>query len=723
MPPAAADTIRILIATDSHVGYNERDPIRGNDSAQSFDEVMRIAKDRDVDMVLLSGDLFHDNKPSRKALYDVMKSLRQNCYGDKPCELEVLSDTSAEFQMAGGHVNYEDPDINVAIPVFSIHGNHDDPSGEGRLCALDILSIAGLINYYGRAPENDNITISPVLLQKGGTKLALYGLSNVRDERLFRTFRDGKVTFLRPDLQQKEWFNLICVHQNHTGHTETGYLPENFLQDFLDLVIWGHEHECLIDPRINSEMGFSVIQPGSSVATSLCPGEAVPKHCGILSITGRDFTLEKIRLKTVRPFVFKEIVLAEEKEMKNVWKKINNRTQITQFLCRVVDELIEEARRDWLETQDEEEEEEIEVPLPLIRLRVEYSSPEGGKFETENPQRFSNRFVGKVANVNDVIQFHRKKSKTSRRSRVGEDIDISESALLAEYDGDIENIKVENLVKEFMDKATLEILPSNGLGDAVGQFVDKDDRHAVETFVEESLRAYINKMKEFEELNDEKIAEVVAEHKSYLEDMFEKGLVKTKTRNKKIKDKPDNWDSDIDGTWADQPAAQIHDADEDPASNDDDEASDTNNTPRPTTTRGRGRGRARGARATTTTRKPAAPKKTPAAPARGRKKVVEESDEDEMDVDVDDEPRPPPPSRSTRKAPVRKPAPALRGGRQTQLAFAPSQRESQESNALFHRNVVTIPSDDEDIEEDESDGSDEFVPLGSQNVNSRGGRR
>jgi len=90
---------------------------------------MRIAKDHDVDMVLLSGDLFHDNKPSRKALYEVMKSLRQNCYGDKPCELEILSDTSAEFQMAGGHANYEDPDINVAIPVFSIHGNHDDPSG------------------------------------------------------------------------------------------------------------------------------------------------------------------------------------------------------------------------------------------------------------------------------------------------------------------------------------------------------------------------------------------------------------------------------------------------------------------------------------------------------------------------------------------------------------------------------------------------------------------
>lgn len=125
------DTLRVLLATDSHVGYNERDPIRGDDSWKTFHEVMCLAKDRDVDMVLLSGDLFHDNKPSRKAMYQVMKTLRQNCYGEKPCEIEVLSDTSLEFQSAGGHVNYEDPDINVAIPVFSIHGNHDDPSGVG----------------------------------------------------------------------------------------------------------------------------------------------------------------------------------------------------------------------------------------------------------------------------------------------------------------------------------------------------------------------------------------------------------------------------------------------------------------------------------------------------------------------------------------------------------------------------------------------------------------
>jgi len=59
---------------------------------------MCLAKERDVDMILLAGDLFHENKPSRKSMYQVMRSLRMNCYGEKPCELEMLSDASENFQ-------------------------------------------------------------------------------------------------------------------------------------------------------------------------------------------------------------------------------------------------------------------------------------------------------------------------------------------------------------------------------------------------------------------------------------------------------------------------------------------------------------------------------------------------------------------------------------------------------------------------------------------------
>jgi hypothetical protein len=94
---AAANTIRILVATDNHVGYAERDPVRGDDSFITFNEIMELAKERDVDMVFLGGDLFHDNKPSRKAMYQVMRSIRLNCLGEKPCELQVLGDQSIIF--------------------------------------------------------------------------------------------------------------------------------------------------------------------------------------------------------------------------------------------------------------------------------------------------------------------------------------------------------------------------------------------------------------------------------------------------------------------------------------------------------------------------------------------------------------------------------------------------------------------------------------------------
>ena len=629
-----ADTIRILVATDSHVGYNERDAERKDDSWRTFHEVMCLAKEHDVDMVLHAGDLFHENKPSRKSMYQVMRSLRMNCLGEKPCELEMLSDASENFGGMIDHVNYEDEDINIAIPVFAIHGNHDDPSGEGSFSPLDLLQASGFVNYFGRTPEVDKIAVKPVLLQKGGTKLALYGLSNVRDERLFHTWRDGNVKFFQPGTQKDEWFNLMSVHQNHHAHTPTSYLPENFLPEFMDLVVWGHEHECLIDPRYNPEMGFHVMQPGSSVATSLMPGEAVPKHVCILSVTGKEFTTENIRLKTVRPFIMKEIVLAEEKEIKQkeLWRVSDNRAKITQHLNKIIEDLIDEARRDWLELQvDREEGDDIEVPLPLVRLRVEYTAPPPGEFHCENPQRISNRFMGRVANVNDVVQFHRKKKSANRSLK--NTAEEPDEQLLAELT--IDSVKVDKLVKEFLTAQTLTILPQNSFGDAVSQFVDKDDKHAMETFVRESLKNQLKHLMEANEVEEEEIIKEMAEYREQLEDLFASGQLK-KVRKSKTKPKPDNWDSDFEGHWADQPGALIR-------SDNEGEKDDDSLATIPTkkaAARGRGKAASATLPAASATKKAAAPV---SRGGRGKKKVVEEEEEEEEEdndvimIDDDDD--------------------------------------------------------------------------------------
>jgi hypothetical protein len=42
------DTIRILLATDNHIGYLERDPVRGQDSINTFREILQLAVKNDV---------------------------------------------------------------------------------------------------------------------------------------------------------------------------------------------------------------------------------------------------------------------------------------------------------------------------------------------------------------------------------------------------------------------------------------------------------------------------------------------------------------------------------------------------------------------------------------------------------------------------------------------------------------------------------------------------
>ena len=38
----------------------------------------------------------------------------------------------------------------MGLPVFTIHGNHDDPAGGDNLSAVDLVSSCGLVNYFGK---------------------------------------------------------------------------------------------------------------------------------------------------------------------------------------------------------------------------------------------------------------------------------------------------------------------------------------------------------------------------------------------------------------------------------------------------------------------------------------------------------------------------------------------------------------------------------------------
>jgi double-strand break repair protein MRE11 len=107
-------------------------------------------------------------------------------------------------------------------------------------------------------------------------------------------------------------------------HNPKSYIPEAFLDDFINLVIWGHEHECLIDPVYNPQQGFHVSQPGSSVATSLSEGESKEKHVAILKICKGKFNIQKIRLQSVRPFIMSDLNLSDHQLDPRDQQKVNS---------------------------------------------------------------------------------------------------------------------------------------------------------------------------------------------------------------------------------------------------------------------------------------------------------------------------------------------------------------------------------------------------------------
>ena len=241
------------------------------------------------------------------------------------------------------------------MPFFTVHGNHDDPAGSGALSALDLLSVANFINYFGKVPSVDQIALYPILLQKGTTRVALYGLGNVRDERLYRTFQQQVTfpTFFCVFILVNHFFSFLLTlfyfsfdfleSSNDASCRRSWFLVQHFcfasesscsftkelrswslswrMAWHCYLGPWSRlsflvfffnrfnlkflayfffcpivtpifiQHECLITPSPSAVGHFFISQPGSSVQTSLSDGEAKQKFVGLLEVRGDKFRM------------------------------------------------------------------------------------------------------------------------------------------------------------------------------------------------------------------------------------------------------------------------------------------------------------------------------------------------------------------------------------------------------------------------------------------------
>lgn len=386
-------------------------------------------------------------------------------------------------------------------------------SGTSRLSSMDLLSSIGLINYFGKWRDLSEVEISPIILQKKNTKVALYGLSHIHDARLARLFHDHKVKVRKPDIKDDEIFSLMVLHQNRAERGRLNYLPEDKLPGFIDFVVWGHEHDCRIQPEDNGKIKAKICQPGSSVATSLSEGESIEKKIGILDICKTEHRLNPITLKTVRPFIFRSVNVEDYIEELQL-NEGDAHSKIEMFYCKKIEEMIVESKKRISGHPKQPK-------LPLIRLRIMFNNDN----QVLNIARFGQKYEKRVANPESILAF-KKNIKRSKADVCNLDEAVLESAFNKKSQQDCVEDVIETYFNELQDENDkLQIFTLKSLTEVCRLLVEKEDDQAVATIFKKHYDNAIAFMSD-KMCNEEDILETIQEfHVLKSKDAFNEAVI------------------------------------------------------------------------------------------------------------------------------------------------------------------------------------------------------
>ncbi len=169
---------------------------------------------------------------------------------------------------------------------------------------------------------------------------------------------------------------------------------ETRVPEWFNLVIWGHEHESIPYFVTCEQTGVDFLQPGSTTYTSLIDAESKPKHCFILTFehtNGSEFQmdLEAVPLRTLRPFLYNEIVL------NNTHINKLNENQLIEHIKSVLLQMISDVAS--LHTGNPK--------VPMLRLKIDHSD-----YAVIARHKITNYFTSEqIANLASCLQFRRRK--------------------------------------------------------------------------------------------------------------------------------------------------------------------------------------------------------------------------------------------------------------------------------------------------------------------------
>ncbi|KAG8814693.1 meiotic recombination [Serendipita sp. 399] len=192
---------------------------------------------------------------------------------------------------------------------------------------------------------------------------------------------------------------------------------------------------------------------------------------------------------------------------------LDDKMAINTFLKRRITEMIRDAKKEF-EERNADAEGPVEPMLPLIRLRVDTT----GVPEMTNPQRLGLEFQQKIANPRDVLQFIRTKARTTKNVINQPDLDIDQPE-----PGGPEKVKIRvgQLVQEYLSAQDMQLLESRGMNDAIETYVDKDDTHAIVSYVKASEKHMRQALPQLGDLDTNGLDELLANAREKIEQEHE----------------------------------------------------------------------------------------------------------------------------------------------------------------------------------------------------------
>jgi DNA repair protein SbcD/Mre11 len=306
--------MKFLHTSDWHVGRTIRNRSRIDEHRAVFAEIIDIAKQEQVDAVLVTGDIFHERRPALEAQ-------------------ELVAETLAELARA-------------RIPSVLIPGNHDDPS---LLRALKPLGTLVQAHIVPDVVADLSSLIVPIPARAGGEK-ALIGclpylhphmvLSTAEsmgmpEEARLSTYQGKVQDFFRAladGIRQRDQgaVSIVLAHLHLLecefggGEWRSSVLPINtgFLPAHVQYVALGHLHKPQLVEKAKSQTRYA----GSILQMDFGERDQKKSVCLISASPGKPAKINEISLNKgkwlLRRSGTAEAILAQAQDFIDAWVEV-----------------------------------------------------------------------------------------------------------------------------------------------------------------------------------------------------------------------------------------------------------------------------------------------------------------------------------------------------------------------------------------------------------------